>query len=77
MNVGAEIVNAFLSIHQLTQAANKTISLVFTVIALIRQFHFVATLNSFGYNIWSESLCESKKFTALFLDRFHRTQSKT
>lgn len=68
MNIVAEIVDAFLAIYKLTQAAHKAIAFVVTVVSLIGKLNFISSLNAFGNDVRCESLCEWKgEFLLCFL----------
>lgn len=61
VNVASEVVDSLLAIHELSKAVHKAISLVFAVVGPVRELNFVAALNTFGYDVGCESLCENKQ----------------
>lgn len=63
MNIGAEIVFAFLAIHQLSKSIDIAIALLVAVIGLVRQIYLHATLYSLGYAVRDDTLCKEKKET--------------
>lgn len=63
MNIGAEIILAFLAIHQLSKSIDIAIALLVSIIGLVRQIYLHATLHSLGYAVRDDTLYKEKKET--------------
>lgn len=58
MYIGAEIVLALLSVHQLAQPIDIAIALLVAIVGLVREIHLHATLHALGYAIRNNALCK-------------------